>query len=300
MLVDRRESGGLAEIVSREAEFEVIADGFVLTEGIAWHPRDHYLVFSEIPSSTIYKWSREAGLSVLRRPSNLTNGNTFDRQGRLLCCEHATSCVSRLEEGGRYFKVLASRYEGKELNSPNDIIVDSRDRIWFTDPTYGRTRPRVGVIRDQEIPYQGVYRLDPDGGLTLLADDFLQPNGLCLTPDETALLVNDTDRQHIRRFSIQSDGSLSGGEILAEIRGEGEGKPDGMKVDVDGRIYCTGPGGVHVLAPSGELLGVIETPDHTRNFCFGGEEWRDLFFATSSAILRLRTRVKGIPPPLQR
>jgi gluconolactonase len=287
---------GLREVVDEDAAIETIADGFQLTEGTVWHPRDNYLVFSEIPSSTVYKWTPGGGLSVLRTPSNLTNGNFFDRQGRLLSCEHATSSVSRLEEGGRHFRVLASHYEGKQFNSPNDIVVDSSDRIWFTDPTYGRTRPRVGVIRDCELDFQGVYRLDPDGSVTLAARGFLQPNGLCLTRDGRVLLVNDTDRQHIRRFDVTEDGSLGGGDVFAEISGEGEGKPDGMKIDADGRVYCTGPGGVHVLTAQGKLLGVIRTPDHTRNFCFGGPDGQDLFLATSSAILRLRMKVKGLLP----
>lgn len=290
--------GGLHEAINVDQSFETIADGFVVTEGIVWHPRDNYLVFSEIPSSTVYKWTTEAGLSVLRTPSNLTNGNTFDRQGRLLSCEHATSSVSRLEEGGRHFRVLASHYQGKALNSPNDIVVDSQDRIWFSDPTYGRTRARVGVIRDLELDFRGVYRLDPDGSVTLVAGDFLQPNGLCLTQDETALLVADTDRMHIRRFQVEQDGSLGGGDVFAEISGADEGKPDGLKIDEDGRVYCTGPGGVHVLTAQGKLLGVIRPPDHTRNFCFGGVDGRDLFLATSSAVLRLRMKAKGVLPLL--
>lgn len=289
---------GLRDVVARDARPEAIAGGFIVTEGTVWNPRDHYLVFSEIPSSTVYRWTATEGLSVLRKPSNLTNGNTFDRQGRLLSCEHATSCVSRLEEGGRHFSVLATHYRGRAFNSPNDIIVDSQDRIWFTDPTYGRTRERVGIIRDRELDFQGVFRIDPDGSVTLVADDFQQPNGLCLTPDGSRLLVNDTDRMHIRAFDVGEDGSTSGGRVFAEIAGPGEGKPDGMKVDAEGRIYCTGPGGVHVLDPEGGHLGIIGTAEHTRNFCFGGVDGRDLFLATSSAILRLRMNVAGVLPPL--
>jgi gluconolactonase len=283
------------DIVAEEADFETIASGFVITEGVVWHPRDHYLVFSDIPSSTVYKWTPADGLTLLRKPSNLTNGNTFDRQGRLLSCEHATHCVSRLDAAGRHFDVLASHYEGQAFNSPNDVVVDSKDRIWFTDPTYGRTRPRVGIIRDQVLSFQGVYRLDPDGTVTVVADDFAQPNGLCLLPDEQTLLVNDTDRMHIRRFSVEPDGALTGGAVLATLSGSEEGRPDGMKVDREGRIYCTGPGGVHILTSEGELLGVIRTPEHTRNFCFGGDDGRDMFFATSSAILKLRVKVEGQP-----
>jgi gluconolactonase len=192
--------------------------------------------------------------------------------------------------------VLASHYQGRAFNSPNDIIVDSRDRIWFTDPTYGRTRQRVGIIREQELDFQGVFRLDADGTVTLIADDFQQPNGLCITPDGRSLLVNDTDRMHIRIFDLNEDGSTSGDRVFAEISGQGEGKPDGMKVDAEGRVYCTGPGGVHVLDPDGQRLGVIATAEHTRNFCFGGTDGCDLFLATSSAILRLRMKTAGVLP----
>jgi len=286
------------EVVAENAEVETIAalPGFLVTEGTAWHPHENYLVFSEIPSSTIYRWSSGDGLSVLRTPSNLTNGNCFDRQGRLLSCEHATACVSRLEATGRHVHVLASHYRGKEFNSPNDIVVDSRDRIWFTDPTYGRTSSRVGIIRERELSFQGVFRLDPDGRVTLVANDFAQPNGLCFMPGERTLLLNDTDRRHIRRFSVTPDGMVTGGEVFATVSGEGEGKPDGMKVDAEGRVYCTGPGGIHVFSSDGDLLGIIRTPEHTRNLCFGGADWQDLFLATSSAILRLRMKARGLPP----
>jgi gluconolactonase len=160
---------------------------------------------------------------------------------------------------------------------------------------HGRTSPTVGVARETQLGFQGVYRLDPDGSLTLVADDFVQPNGLCFMPGEQILLINDTGKEHIRGFKLNADGSLSGGEVLAIVTGQGPGKPDGMKVDVEGRIYCNGPGGVHVLTPEGKTLGVIRTPEQSRNFCFGGRDYSELFIAASSKILRVRTKTRGLP-----
>ena len=151
------------DVVAPGTQLEPIATGLKITEGIIWHPRDNYLVFSDMGVGVVYKWSKQEGLTVLRKPSNITNGNFIDRQGRVVSCEHATSVVSRLEPDGRWVRVLATHYNGKEFNSPNDIIVDSKDRIWFTDPTYGRTSPTVGVARERELDFQGVYRLDPTG-----------------------------------------------------------------------------------------------------------------------------------------
>lgn len=288
----------LSEVIEPGAVIETIVTGLAITEGTVWHPREQFLVFSDLTEGRIYRWSESAGASVLRAPSNIANGNTLDRQGRVISCEHATSCVSRIESDGRWIRVLASHYDGKPFNSPNDVVVDSQDRIWFTDPDYGRTSARVGIARPLEMGFKGVFRIDPDGAVALVADDFAQPNGLCLTPDEQTLLVNDTTHGHIRRFAIGPDGATSGGEVMAVVSGEGDGKPDGMKVDVQGRIYVTGPGGVHVLSPAGKALGVIPTPTMTRNFCFGGADGRTLFLAMQGAIGRVRMQVAGVLPPL--
>lgn len=295
MLYDVRDPSFL-NLVQEDAELEPIVTGLGITEGTIWHQAGNFLVFSDLVAGIVYRWSESEGHSVLRRPSNITNGNFIDRQGRVLSCEHASNCVSRLESDGRRVTPLVDSYEGKKLNSPNDIVVDSRDRIWFTDPTYGRTSPRVGILREQELPFQGVYRLDPDGTLVLVADDYLQPNGLCFSPDERTLFVNDTDRRHIRRYAVNANGSLSGGDVLAELAGDEPGKPDGMKVDRAGNIYCTGPGGVHVLDETGRLLGIIRMPEMTRNFCFGGRDGKDFFLAASTTIFRLRMRTAGILP----
>ena len=191
-------------------ELERIASGFVFTEGPVWDVASGSLIFSDIIGNCLYRWSSRQGLSIFRRPSNMANGNALDRSGRLLTCEHATSRVTRTHHDGR-IEVLASHYAGRELNSPNDIVVKSDGAIYFTDPTSGRSA-RYGVERPQQLPFQGVYRIDPDSGdVTLLVDDFEKPNGLCFSRDEQKLFINDTARGHIRVFDVRSDGTLEGG-----------------------------------------------------------------------------------------
>ena len=214
------------------------------------------------------RWSADTGVVEFRNPSNKSNGLTWDREGRLLACEHATSRVTRTEPDGR-ITVLASHYEGKELNSPNDIVVKRDGAIYFSDPTYGRIE-FYGVPRPTELDFRGVYRLDPGTkALTLLVDDFKQPNGLCFSRDEKHLFVNDTERGHIRMFEVQPDGTLDRGRVWAETSGEGPGAPDGMKIDSAGNVYCCGPGGIHVFDPKGTCLGVIRMPEGGREFRLG-------------------------------
>lgn len=286
------------EVIAPDAVIEPIVTQLGITEGLVWHPRDQYLVFSDLSAGIVYRWTEHEGASVLRKPSNITNGNYIDRQGRIVSCEHATSCVSRFEAGGRHVEVLAAHYRGQELNSPNDIVCDRPGRIWFTDPPFGRTNPRVGVLRPQQLAFQGLFRIETDGTLILVADDFAMPNGLCFSPSEDALLVDDTERHHIRRFRLDKDGKVSGGDVFADVASDDSGKPDGMKVDAMGRIYCTGAGGVHVFSPQGELLGVIRTPAKTRNFCFGGPGLRTLFLGVDKMICRVPMRVGGVAPPM--
>ncbi|PZQ48185.1 MAG: gluconolactonase [Rhodovulum sulfidophilum] len=293
MIFDKSHAA-LEALIAPDARMDAVSEGYKLTEGIIWHHREDYLIFSDMAHGKVYKWSEADGTSVIRTPSNITNGNFVDAEGRIVSCEHATSSVTRWEPDGRYVTVLATHHAGKELNSPNDLVVDGKGAIWFTDPTYGRTSPAAGVARPIPQDHRGVYRLDPDGTISLMASDFEQPNGLCFEPGETSLLVNDTPRDHIRRFHLAADGTLTGGEVIARLEGTEPGKADGLKVDEQGRIYCTGPAGVHVFHPSGDLIGVIRTPDQCRNFCFGGADRSELFFATSSAIFRLRTRTRGI------
>ncbi|MEO0700821.1 MAG: SMP-30/gluconolactonase/LRE family protein [Pseudomonadota bacterium] len=266
-----------------------VETGFTFTEGPIWHPTEHWLVFSDIAESIQYRWSEAGGLSVFRRPSNQANGNCFDRSAQIVTCEHASSHLVIHDHGGKRVRVLASHFEGQELNSPNDVICDSQGRIWFTDPSFGRTREDLGLIRNQELPFQGVFRLDPDGTLALVARDFKQPNGLCLSNDERRLFVNDSWGPTIRVFDVGADGALSEGDVWATVTGEGEGVPDGMKTDLSGRIFCNGPGGVHVFGPDATHLGVIATPEKSTNFCFDGPDGRTLFITACTSVYAVET-----------
>jgi gluconolactonase len=225
----------------------------------------------------------------------MANGLAFDREGRLLCCEHATSRLTRHDDGGRA-TVLASHHDGRELNSPNDVVVKSDGAIYFTDPTYGRN-PYYGVPRDPVLGFRGVYRVNHDGThLTLLADDFAQPNGLCFSLDERRLYVNDTERMHIRAFDLRADGTLAGGAVWAQVSGEGDGAPDGMKIDRDGHVWCCGPGGIHVFDAGAHCLGVLRVPTPTANFAFGGDDARTLFVTATGTLWRARVRTPGHLP----
>ncbi len=281
-------------IVGDDLEFTQLDGGFLFTEGPVWHPYARHLIFSDSPGDHMRRWGADAGVETFRRPSNMANGNAYDRGGRLITCEHATSRVTRTEADGT-ITVLASHYEGKELNSPNDVVVKSDGAIYFTDPVFGR-REFFGVPREQELSIQGVYRIEPDGKkLQLLADDFEQPNGLCFSVDETRMFINDTPRGHIRVFDMATDGGLRGGEVWAEVTGEGEGVADGLKTDSEENVYCTGPGGIHVFDRRANCLGVIRIPEKTANFNWGGDDMLWLFVTASTSLYRLRVKVPGKP-----
>jgi len=294
MSVEIRDPAFTEVVGGADLPLELVADGFEFTEGPIWHPYEKHLTFSDIPNNQMRRWTPDGTVTMFRNPSNKANGNTYDRQGRMLTCEHATSRVTRTAADGT-ITVLASHYNGQELNSPNDIVVKSDGHIYFTDPTYGRMT-YYGVVRPTQLNYQGVYRMDEDGGnLTLLAADFQQPNGLCFSLDEHRLFVNDTDRMHVRVFDVRSDGRLSGGSVWAELTGDGEGGPDGMKIDSAGNLYCCGPGGLHVFAPDARYLGVIRVPEVVANFTWGDDDLKSLFLTASGKLYRVRTKTPGIP-----
>lgn len=282
------------EVVGAAVEFERIASGCLFTEGPLWHAREGYLLFSDMPGDHLRKWSPREGVTTFRKPCQQSNGLAWDREGRLLACEHSSSRLTRTERDGT-ITVLASHYDGKELNSPNDVVVRSDGSIYFSDPTYGRAE-YYGRPREPELPFRGVYRVEPDSRrITLLADDFGQPNGLCFSADERRLFVNDTDRQHIRVFDVAADGTLSNSRVWAETVGEGAGAPDGMKIDSAGNLYCCGPGGIHVFDPSAKCLGVIKVPEYTANFCWGDADFRSLYITASTSVYRIRTAIPGRP-----
>ena len=282
------------QIVGPGVEFERIATGCLFTEGPLWHSREHYLLWSDMPGDHLRRWSARDGVSTYRKPCNMSNGLTWDRQGRLLACEHASSQVTRTEGDGR-ISPLATHYQGKRLNSPNDIVCATDGGIYFSDPPYGRAK-FYGVPRDQELSFQGVYRAgsDPKSPI-LLVDDFDRPNGLCFALDGRRLFINDTARKHIRVFDVKADGTLSGGRVWAETVGEGAGAPDGMKIDSSGHVYCCGPGGIHVFDTEGVCLGVILTPEHAANFAWGDSDYRSLYITASTSVYRIRVMVPGLP-----
>ncbi|MEL7274155.1 MAG: SMP-30/gluconolactonase/LRE family protein [Pseudomonadota bacterium] len=284
------------DVIPKDAELEVLADGFTFTEGPIWHPDDHYLIFSDIAESLQYIWLEGEGVDLFRCPSNQANGNCFGTDGMVISCEHATSQVVRHGHEGRIVTPIATHFEGKELNSPNDVVCDSKGRIWFTDPGFGRMREDLGILREQELDFQGVYRLDPDGALTCVVTDFKQPNGLCLSLDETELYVNDSADPCIRKFAIADDGSLTGGEIWARVDAEQEGRkwvPDGMKLANSGHLLCNGPNGVHIFDTQADCLGVIHMPEKSTNFCFGSPGRDYLYITASTRLYRIKTLVDG-------
>ena len=282
----------LEDLLEPGATLERIGSGFGFTEGPVWNVGGGYLVFSDLEQDVRRRWDPRSGFVEVARPTNHTNGMTYDREGRLLACEHATSLVVRHElDGGR--TVLASHYEGRELNSPNDIVVRSDGAIYFTDPGYGRTNDVHGITRAQELDFQGVFRLAPEGGEPqLLVDDFAMPNGLAFGPGESVLYVDDTDLMHVRRFEVRPDGTLGGGDVWFEEHGDpADGFPDGLKVDERGNVWVCGPGGIWMIDPTGDFLGVIETPEIAANLTWGGGDLRTLFVTATTGLYAIRTSV---------
>jgi gluconolactonase len=289
-------SDKLLELVDENVEINQLDTGFIFTEGPIWHPREHFLLFSDMPGDVRRKWSEAEGVEEVMRPSNECNGMTYDAELNLLVCEHSTSSVVReYPDGSR--ETVASHYQGKELNSPNDVIVKSDGSIYFTDPTFGRWPGSSGGERACELDFRGVYRAPPGGGPPqLVADDFGEPNGLCFSPGESLLYINDTPKAHIRVFDVQADGKIANGRMFAESIGDGDqakGIVDGMKCDERGNIWVTGPGGVWVFAPDGEHLGVIEFPETVGNLHWGGSDWKSVFVAATTSIYRFEVKVAG-------
>jgi gluconolactonase len=279
-----RHDDGLSAITPPD-QWETVAEGLGFTEGPVWLP-DVGLLFSDIPNSRIHRW-RDSELSVYREPSGQSNGLTLDRQSRLIACEHENRRVSRQSSAGDV-EAIATHHDGKRLNSPNDVVVRSDGRIYFTDPPYG-------IREDQrELSYNGVFTISPAGELDLLLTDFERPNGLALAPDERTLYIADTQRRHVRAFDVAGDGSLSNGRLFAEMRDDG--RPDGMKVDRDGRLFVTATG-VQVFAPDGKLLGFIECPQMPAN-CAWGDDGSTLYITARTAVYRTRLDTRGIAPHL--
>jgi gluconolactonase len=283
------------DIVGDGPKVERIATGFQFTEGPVWSPNG-YLLFSDVPAGIMYKWTPVDGATVYRDPSHHSNGLTFDRQGRLLACESEVPRVSRTEKDGSIIAV-ADRFDGKQFNSPNDLVAAKDGTIYFTDPDYGTHPPDIPFTRRPELDYHGAYRVSPDGGVHLVSKDFGQPNGIALSPDGKRLYVDDTERGNIRVFDIAKDGGTSNDRVFATLKEPGkDGAPDGMKVDTKGNVYCTGPGAIWVFAPSGALLGKIVSPEIAANCAFGDKDRQILYITARHSVYKVRLRIRGIVP----
>ena len=291
---------GLHELIAPDAAIERIAGGLGFTEGPVWCGSS--LLFSDIPNKRIVRWRRlPEGPELTTFATGMSNGLTLDRQGRVLAAEHDGRRVSRVAADGAR-TALAEQFQGKRLNSPNDIVVKSDGSIYFTDPPYAIQPSRPGMIRTEgwwtqpipgkEQPCNGVYRLTPDGVLDLLVDDFALPNGLAFSPDESILYIDDSAHKHIRAFDVQAHGTLSNSRVLLDMASQDVGVPDGLKVDLHGNVFCTGPGGVWVCRASGELLGRILVPELPANLAWG-EDGSVLFFTARTSVYRLPTTTRG-------
>ena len=301
-----RLSPALDRIVAPGSRIEKLAGGFQFTEGPVWHP-DGYLLFSDPNANTIYRWSPEGAVSVYRSKSGYTgadigryhqpgsNGLTLDRDGLLTINEHGNRRVTRLERTGQ-LTVVADRYQGKRLNSPNDLVYRSDGSLYFTDPPFGL--PRVFDDPAKELPFSGVYRV-ANGQVTLLTRELSGPNGLAFSPDEKFLYVSnwDLERKVLMRYPVNADGTLGKGTVFRDFTAQREEVAlDGVKVDVEGNVYVSAPGGVWILSPAGKVLGRIVPPEHDANFTFGDSDGRSLYLTASAGVYRVRLGIPGIRP----
>jgi gluconolactonase len=289
----------MERIVSPDEESEALGTGYGNAigpaEGPVWWKEEGYLLFSDIGNNRRMKYAPGQGVTLVQQPTNYANGLTRDNKGRLVACEFGRRRVARFEDDGS-LTVVAVRYKGTLLNRPNDVVVKSDGSIYFTDPWTNFRAPG-----QTDLDFSAVYRVSPDlGTLTPLVTDFYFPNGLAFSKDESVLYINDSRRRHIRAFDVMPNGTLNLGSdrLFCDLRGERPGGPDGMKVDVEGNVYCTGPGGVWVIDPSGKHLGTILTgANQTTNCAWGGYDWKTLFITTMETMGRVQLKIAGIPVP---
>jgi gluconolactonase len=308
-----RKDPALDDIVPAHAKIEKLAGGFLFTEGPIWVPRtedtDGYLLFSDPNNNLIYRWTQDGQLSIFMTKSGYrgmdigeygqpgSNGLTLDRQGRLTINQHGNRRVVRMEKNGQ-LTVLADGFEGKRLNSPNDLVYKSDGALYFTDPPFGL--PKFFEDPRKELPYSGVFRVSPDGKqVQLLTTDLQGPNGLAFSPDEKYFYVDDWDtgKKVVMRYQVNSDGTLSNGQVFFDMTSaEGEDALDGMKVDQKGNLYVSGPGGLWIISPEGRHLGTLVPPEHPHNFAWGDDDGRTLYLCAKTGLYRIRLNVPGIRP----
>lgn len=290
-----RGSPRLAEIVPDDAALDVIAHGLVFGEGPVWHAAEGALYWNDILGDTTWRWKPGVGRELVMRPSGKANGMTFDLERRRVVAGWASRSVWRVEHDGSIV-VLADQHENVTINTPNDIVVRSDGSIYWTDSSGALFIPGMdGLDVQRYLDFEGVFQIRPDGTVVLATSAVTYPNGLAFSPDESLLYVTDTVRRCVWRFDVAADGGLSEGSIFYELVGDEPGVADGMKVDVEGNLYVTGTGGIHLLDTSGRLLGRIRVPGpHTSNMAWGGEDWRTLFITTHEFVYRTRLSIPGI------
>jgi gluconolactonase len=292
----------LERITSLSEPIQHLADGFGgahgPAEGPVWWSESHHLLFSDIHNNRRMKYEPGSGVSVVLEPTNRANGLTRDLQGRLVACEHDSRRVTRQELDGS-ITVIANSFQGRRLNRPNDVVVKSDGCIYFTDPWTSPTAPE-----QWDLTFSGVYRVTPDlGTMSLLVDDFVLPNGLAFSPDETVLYINDSRRGHIRAFELLPNGTLAKAtdRLFADLRGDEPGVPDGMKVDVEGNVYCGGAGGIWITDRNGKKLGrIVHSAPATTNLAFGGDDWKTLYFTSRNHLGSVNVKIPGVPVPAQK
>ena len=273
------------DLFPSNAKVETLGSDFQFTEGPSWvGGEDGYLIFSDIPANKIYKWSENSGFSVFRVPSQQSNGNNLDLQGRIITAEHWGRKVSLQKRDG-LISTLLDNYHGEKFNSPNDVVVKSDGTIWFTDPDYGlRDRPR-------ELEKNNVFRYDPlTSDISVVVDDFVKPNGLCFSPDESKLYIADSGTpKHVRVFDVHTDGTLSGGDVFAALD---QGGPDGMRCDMEGNLWTSSGDGAQVFSPRGKLLARVLLPKGGANLCFGGPKGNTLYITARNAVYAVETKTR--------
>jgi gluconolactonase len=300
----------LDALLPKDAVVEKLGDGFAWTEGPVWDRSEKVLLFSDIPNNVIQKWKEGSGISEFLRPAGYTgsapftgrepgsNGLTFDAKHRLVMCQHGDRRIARLEAPGR-FATLADRYDGKRLNSPNDLVYRSNGDLYFTDPAYGL--PKTFDDPGRELPYTGVYRLQQNGTVTLLTKELKAPNGIGFSPDEKTLYVaqSNVDDAIVMAYPVKGDGTLEAGRILinetSEAKAGKPGLPDGLKIDTHGNLWATGPGGVWIITPEGTPIGRIDTGVPTANVAWG-DDGSMLYITANKTLLRVKTTTKGKIP----
>jgi len=292
----------LDKIIAISEPILELADGFGgahgPAEGPLWWHEGRYLLFSDIHNNKRMKFVPGTGVTLFQEPTNRANGLTRDMQGRLIACEHDSRRVTRQEADGS-ITVIANSFQGRQLNRPNDVVVKSDGCIYFTDPWTSQAAPE-----QWDLQYSGVYRVTPDlGTISLLIGDFVVPNGLAFSPDESVLYINDSRHGHIRAFDLMPSGMLAKqtDRVFADLRGDEPGVPDGMKVDVEGNVYCGGSGGLWILDPKGRKLGrIAHGASATTNLAFGGDDWKTLYFTSRNHLGAVNVKIAGLPVPARK